>query len=485
MMSDWDSGRGADGQFETPRPSWPDGTTYSYPLPFPLPQAVEADDTDWWPADVPGPPCEGEGRPPGGGDDGDDGAGDQSGATAPQPAVPPGPGDYPWPPAPYPTGLRVTIGNPGDWPDPGGGRGRRRWLIPGGIAAGAAVVGAAAVLLTGTHPGGRGGGDLAAPSATASATAKAPSARASMAVRMAAKPSPSGSPQARGPLTLAQAQAVLANYTAVNNNANARRSETLLATVEAGSSDAIDAGLYRQQQAAGNGPYPAFGPVQATYYLPRDEPSAGPRWFAVQVANAFTANPAKVTTYEYLLFTQSAAGGAWRDAAEPYLLSAASAPRVAVGADGLATAVSPAAGSVAVAPGALPAVTAASLDGTGAVADPGNLTDRNDQRFWQGKVPGGQVTDTHAAADGADGPEFALQTADGGALVFYTDAAQVTITPAPGSALRLAIAGFYSGGQALTRVTVSYLEQFATYDPPAGGGAPRVVADYSGITGAG
>jgi hypothetical protein len=32
---------------------------------------------------------------------------------------------------------------------------------------------------------------------------------------------------------------------------------------------------------------------------------------------------------------------------------------------------------------------------------------------------------------------------------------------------------------------VSYLDQFAAYDPPAGGGAPRVVADYSGITGKG
>jgi hypothetical protein len=30
---------------------------------------------------------------------------------------------------------------------------------------------------------------------------------------------------------------------------------------------------------------------------------------------------------------------------------------------------------------------------------------------------------------------------------------------------------------------VDYQDQFAAYDPPAGSGAPRVVADYSGITG--
>ncbi len=197
-----------------------------------------------------------------------------------------------------------------------------------------------------------------------------------------------------------------------------------------------------------------------------------------------------MTSNEYLLFTQSAPGGAWQDTIEPYLLSGASAPQVAVGADGLATAVSPDAAAVAVAPGQLAAATAASLDGTdrrggtAAVADPGNLADRADQRTWQGKVGGGTVTDTHAAAAGADGQEFALLTTDGGALVFYTDAAELTITPPAGSAaapdrprLLLPRPGADPGRRS------SYLEQFAAYDPPAGGGTPRVVADYSGITG--
>ena len=64
-------------------------------------------------------------------------------------------------------------------------------------------------------------------------------------------------------------------------------------------------------------------------------------------------------------------------------------------------------------------------------------------------MPAGTVTDTHAPAAGADGQEFALLTTDGGALVFYTDAAEVTITPPAGSALHLTIPGFYSPGQAL------------------------------------
>jgi hypothetical protein len=293
---------------------------------------------------------------------------------------------------------------------------------------------------------------------------------------------------------MTQAKSVLAAYTTANNSANAQRSDATLATVETGSSEAIDAGLYQEQQAAGTAPFPAFSPVQATYYLPRDEPAGGPRWFVVQVANAFDSNQGKVTSNEYLLFTQSAAGGGWQDTIEPYLLSGASAPRIAVGADGLATAAGPDAASVTVPPSQLPAATAASLDGTGAggagtgaatgaVAGPGNLADLADQKFWQGKVPGGTVTDTHTAATGADGQEFALLTTDGGALVFYTDAAQLTITPPAGTTLRVTIPGFYSPSQALSRAGVSYLEQFAAYDPPAGGGAPRVVADYSGITG--
>ena len=49
----------------------------------------------------------------------------------------------------------------------------------------------------------------------------------------------------------------------------------------------------------------------------------------------------------------------------------------------------------------------------------------------------------------------------------------------------MTIPGFYSPGQALTKATVRYLEQFAAADPPSGTGPPRVVADYSAITGKG
>jgi len=431
-MSDWDHGRPAGERYGVSRPSWPDGTTYPYPLPFPLPQAVDSEELG-------------------------------SGSSCP------------WPPAPPPAWLRDRQGA-GDPANAGGGRerGGRRWLIAAGIAA-AAALGGAAVLMTGGHQ---------APAAT---SVIQPSMTPSMmGIRATTTPAPTTA-GAGAPLTLTQAQAVLSRYTMTNNSANAERSGTVLARVESGSSYAIDAALYHKQLAEGTH-YPAFGPAQATYYIPRDEPAAsGPRWFVVQVANAFQSSPATVASDEYLLFTQPAPGDAWQDTIEPYLLASATAPQVAVGSDALATAVSPDSAAVAVAPGQLPAATASSLDaavaGQAAVAVPGNLADRSDQRRWQAKVSGGTVTDAHTTAAGPDGQEFALLTADGGALVFYTDAARLTITPPAGSTLHLTVPGLYTPAQALPQADISYLEQYAAYDPPAGVGTPRVVADYSGITG--
>ena len=78
---------------------------------------------------------------------------------------------------------------------------------------------------------------------------------------------------------------------------------------------------------------------------------------------------------------------------------------------------------------------------------------------------------------------YGLRTTDGGALLFYADAAEfLTLTAPAGEAMHLTVPGFYSPGQALTRAGIGYQEQFATYDPPSGEPGLRVVADYSGIT---
>ena len=110
----------------------------------------------------------------------------------------------------------------------------------------------------------------------------------------------------------------------------------------------------------------------------------------------------------------------------------------------------------------------------------GDGADRLAQGFWRGKLPAATVTDQHAPASGA--PVFGLRTADGGALLFYTDAAELTLTPPPGEVMHLTIPGFYSPGETLTRAGVGYLEQFAAHVPPRGGTGQRIGADYSGIT---
>ena len=410
---------------------------------------------------------------------------------APSPPYQPSPPyeQTPWPAAP-PTADRFE-GDPyaGGQPDgapylnepwwnPDSRPRERRWLVPAGAAVLAAVLGAGLVLLIG-------GASAKAP--VASGQAKPTTMASSAASRPATGRTPAPRNTAVGaarPLTLTAAEAALSGYTTVNNSANAQRSSSELAMVETGASYAIDAGVYTVGRADGAAPYPAFAPAQATYYIPRAEPAGGPRWFVVRVANAFSAHPKKVTSIEYLLFTQAASGGSWRNTVEPYLLTGADAPRIATGAGGLATAVSVTSASQAATPGQLAGLTAASLDGAGrAVSVPGQLADRSYQKFLRAKLPTATVTDAHAAATGRAGQTFALRTTNGGALVFYTDAAKLTITPAAGSKLRLSVPGFYSPAQALNKANLTYLDQFAAYDPPANAGVPTVLAEYSGPTG--
>jgi hypothetical protein len=406
-------------------------------------------------------------------------------APAPAPPPPAAPWDEPW--LDDLRGGRVD----GPWRSPNSRPVWRRWLIPTGIAALAAGISATLVLLAGAHPSAPAAAGTARPTTPATSAAGRPPASRPAAPRKTVT-------GAAPPLTLATAEGVLANYTTVNNSANAERSDSELAMVETGGSYAIDAGLYTIQQATGETPFPAFSPDAATYYIPQAEPAGGPRWFVARVSNAFSAHPKKVTSTEYLLFTQSAPGDTWLNAIEPYLLPGAEAPQIAIGGNGLAQALSPTATSLAAAPGQLAGLTAAALDGTGSavsVPGPGEQPDRRDQKFWQAKLPNATITDTHAPATGTGagagagagagtvGQTFALLTTNGGALVFYTDAAELTITPPAGSSLHLTVPGFYSSADPLTHAGLSYLDQFAAYDPPPAAGSPTVIAEYSGLTG--
>ena len=148
-------------------------------------------------------------------------------------------------------------------------------------------------------------------------------------------------------------------------------------------------------------------------------------------------------------------------------------------------------------PGKIPAATASYLNGLRAAGPrcprPGlcrhvaaraivlqkanSLSDVHDQGFWSSRLPAGSAaTDLHFVTHD---PVYAIRVHGGGALVFYDLRAVLDLTPPGGYTFRIAIPGFYSAAVPHTHATLSYVEQFAAYDPPPGG-IPRVVADVAG-----
>jgi hypothetical protein len=287
-------------------------------------------------------------------------------------------------------------------------------------------------------------------------------------------------------ITEAEANRVLSNYWRVNNEANEQRSSSLLGTIEADSSYAMDTGTYRFDRASNTSSnYVAFAPAHAAYYIPRQSVHAAyPHWFAVAVTDANLTSPHHPAGSGYLLFSQASPGATWKDVLKPDVVPGSGpAPHIATDAQGYATAVSPGsdATGLSIAPGQIASVTAAALDNssTAVIKVPDNLTDEHDRDFWQSRLPAGSTdSDKHQPGPG---PVFGLRTKDGGAILFYSLDAQLNLAPPPGETFRLEIPGYYSPSQTLTSAGVGYIEQFAAYDPPHGQADPHIAADTSSI----
>jgi hypothetical protein len=283
---------------------------------------------------------------------------------------------------------------------------------------------------------------------------------------------------------------VVTNYAQVNNKANAACSDSLLGTIEGGSSLTMDAGAYRFALGqSSRATYVPFHLTDVTYYVPRLPQGSYPRWFAVKGTYATLAD-GKDLGPAYLVFAQDSAGAAWKDVIEPDILPGQTLPQIATDSSGHAQSVAPDATGLNVAPDKIGQVTAEWLDQVAANKsdsviknESGNLTDLQDEVFWRSGQGGTRMdaTDAHSAPAGQ---VFALKTTSGGALVFYTTAARLTLTPANGDAIGgLNIPGYYSPANSvgLTSATVGYVEQFATVIPPSGNSERDVVADISGI----
>ena len=386
------------------------------------------------------------------------------------------PGDKTRPPwdDPYPTAPPTPESPRRGW------RPAVRPLTVAALTLAVVVAGAGGAVLRGKA----GSAPAAAPSAAASAGLSTAAGGAS---GTASPQQPAAEPPA---ISKANAENVVASYSQVNNKANAAHSDSLLATIESGSSYTMDTGAYRFE--LGQSSQPAYVPFQltdTTYYIPRLPQNSYPRWFAVKSTYTTTAD-GKTLSNAYLVFAQDSAGAPWKDVVEPDILPGQSLPLIAVDSSGYAQSIAPDAGGLNVAPGKIGQVTAEWLDQLAANKsdsvikdESGNLTDLQDEVFWrsgQGGTPM-DATDVHSAPTGQ---VFALKTTSGGALAFYTTDAQLTLSPPDGATIgAITIPGYYSPSSSagLTEATVGYVEQFATYIPPAGSNARDVVADISSI----
>ena len=301
-----------------------------------------------------------------------------------------------------------------------------------------------------------------------------------------------GSPAVAQPpaITKAEAGRVVSRYWQVNNQAHDSYSDSRLATIESGSSYVMDAGSYRfALGSTDRTPYVAFELTGTRYYIPRLPRTAYPRWFVVR-GSYVTLSAGKDLGSAYIVFAQDSPGAAWKDVTEPDILPGRALPQIATGNGGYAESVAADTGGLSVAPDKIGQVTAAWLDqvaadpsNTAVLADAGNLTDLKDDVFWRSGEGGAtfDAADTHSVP--AD-PVFALKTTDGGALLFYTVAAHLVLTPPDGDTISaLNIPGYYSPSSSagLTSAAVGYIEQFATYVPASGHSGRRVVADIASI----
>ena len=301
-----------------------------------------------------------------------------------------------------------------------------------------------------------------------------------------------GSPAVAQPpaITKAEAERVVSRYWQVNNQANESYSDSRLATIESGSSYTMDAGSYRfALGSTDRTPYAAFELTGTRYYIPRLPQTAYPRWFVVR-GSYVTLSAGKNLGSAYIVFAQDSPGAAWKDVTEPDILPGRTMPQISTGNGGYAESVAADATGLSVAPDKIGQVTATWLDqvasstsNTAVLADAGNLTDLKDEVFWRSGEGGAtfDAADPHSVP--AD-PVFALMTTSGGALVFYTVAAHLVLTPPDGDTISaLNIPGYYSPSTSagLASAAVGYVEQFATYVPAAGHSGRQIVADIASI----
>jgi hypothetical protein len=277
-----------------------------------------------------------------------------------------------------------------------------------------------------------------------------------------------------------QASSVLAAMDTTVNDANAARDPELLATVYADPLLGIDAAGYALDATADpeNGePLPEIEHTDPTIFVPRFD--SYPQWF-VTAASVRPNAPLRLEVH-----SRDASAAPWITSMSTDLLAGVEFPELALDEAGYVIGASDQ--QLAALPSTAEELAAAHVatlgeadDGsTGALsfAEEAWTTARQASDAQRG-VAVAEAADVQVAYEVTDVLPQAVETADGGALVFYALAEDVVYQVRPTYFLQLdeATAAFVGTAEITTNLTERWAIQLAVYLPPTAGGEPRVIA---------
>lgn len=278
----------------------------------------------------------------------------------------------------------------------------------------------------------------------------------------------SAEPEGEPPLTKAEAEKVLASYTAAVDRAARTFSPKPLRTVETDPQFTMDVAALKFRRAVKQRPTKLHF-TNTSFYIPRL--TGYPQWFAAGAATVRN----KQTVRHALLFTRAKADAPWLLTVAPQVGDTALS-KVALGSDGYATPVAPDAKDLAVAPGRLPAAHAALLTegpraaGASVLAE-GTQTTETYKALKEGeKTLAGRGVTLSSRFAAAPYDVYALRTRDRGALVWYVlKQKEAYSSSRPG---RLSVSGDLVGlapaGSGRTRMDTTVLVQYLAAVPPEG-----------------
>lgn len=253
-----------------------------------------------------------------------------------------------------------------------------------------------------------------------------------------------------------------------------------LTTVEAGPVLAIDAGALQVAKRLSRSSVPPTDQGLAVEQVLAPRVSRYPLWF-VAVARDSVRRLRKVQIFE-----RESAVAQWELVASPETLLSTKLPRFGRAGDGALEPVSPRAGTSLVAsPQAAMDAYAATLDNRASADADAVVQDSFIQQMRAVAAASASIKGvTFVQKWGAKPVEFAVRTADGGALVFatllrqdgYSLAKGVAIDWPEGSEQAAFLSNkLYSAG------LLRYYHQVLMYVPPSGEGKPRVLGQYGGV----